>query len=102
MNAKESPVQLTRAEQRKQRLLELEWQQAAEEAEALKLTEVSALEKYSWRPLTPLKEQRRTLFQSFASVKVEFSDLEGLCWTQAALKMLQVRSIDRPRQNNFC
>ena len=35
-------VQISRAEQRKQRLLELETEQAAEEAEALKMTEVSA------------------------------------------------------------
>jgi hypothetical protein len=33
-------VQITRAEQRKQRLRELETEQAAEEAEALKMTEV--------------------------------------------------------------
>jgi hypothetical protein len=34
-------VQISRAEQRKQRLRELETEQAAEEAEALKMTEVS-------------------------------------------------------------
>jgi hypothetical protein len=34
-------VQISRAEQRKQRLQELETEQAAEEAEALKMTEVS-------------------------------------------------------------
>lgn len=36
-------VQISRAEQRKQRLRELETEQAAEEAEALKMTEVSGL-----------------------------------------------------------
>jgi len=55
MNAKESPVQLTRAEQRKQRLLELEWQQAAEEAEALKLTEVCPMEKNDSGNVNPLQ-----------------------------------------------
>ena len=34
-------VQISRAEQRKQRLRELESEQAAEEAEALKMTEVN-------------------------------------------------------------
>ena len=34
-------VQISRAEQRKQRLRELETEQAAEEAEALKMTEVN-------------------------------------------------------------
>ena len=36
-------VQISRAEQRKQRLRELETEQAAEEAEALKMTEVNHL-----------------------------------------------------------
>jgi hypothetical protein len=36
-------VQISRAEQRKQRLRELESEQAAEEAEALKMTEVNGL-----------------------------------------------------------
>ena len=36
-------AQISRAEQRKQRLRELETEQAAEEAEALKMTEVSSL-----------------------------------------------------------
>jgi len=64
-----SSVQISRAEQRKQRLRELETEQAAEEAEALKMTE----------------EQRLTLLKSFTSVKVEFTDLDGLRWSQTAL-----------------
>jgi len=62
-------AQISRAEQRKQRLRELETEQAAEEAEALKMTE----------------EQRQTLLKSFSSVKVEFTDLDGLRWSQTAL-----------------
>jgi len=63
-------VQISRAEQRKRRLRELETEQAAEEAEALKMTE----------------EQRQTLLKSFTSVKVEFTDLDGLRWSQTALR----------------
>jgi len=63
-------AQISRAEQRKQRLRELESEQAAEEAEALKMTE----------------EQRQTLLKSFTSVKVEFTDLDGLRWSQTALR----------------
>ncbi|KAF8815591.1 hypothetical protein BYT27DRAFT_7128762 [Phlegmacium glaucopus] len=66
-------VQISRAEQRKQRLRELETEQAAEEAEALKMTE----------------EQRQTLLKSFTSVKVEFTDLDGLRWSQTALRKIQ-------------
>ncbi|KAF8056641.1 hypothetical protein FPV67DRAFT_1786978 [Lyophyllum atratum] len=54
----------TRAAQRKQRLLEIENEMRLEDAEALKMTE----------------EQRETLLRSFTSVKVEFSDLDGLAW----------------------
>ena len=43
-------VQISRAEQRKQRLRELESEQAAEEAEALKMTEVNGLH-YSAFPI---------------------------------------------------
>ncbi|KAF8151290.1 hypothetical protein B0H34DRAFT_124236 [Crassisporium funariophilum] len=64
---------VSRAEQRKQRLLEVESEQAAEEAEALKMTE----------------EQRQMLMKPFTSVKVEFSDLDGLRWTQTALRKFQ-------------
>ncbi|KAG5641579.1 hypothetical protein DXG03_004692 [Asterophora parasitica] len=52
----------SRAAMRKQRLLEMENEMRLEEAEALKMTE----------------EQRQILFRSFTSVKVEFSDLDGL------------------------
>lgn len=54
----------SRAAQRKLKLLEIEKEQRLEEAEALKMTE----------------DQRQTLFRSFTSVKVEFSDLDGLTW----------------------
>ncbi|RDB30604.1 hypothetical protein Hypma_005724 [Hypsizygus marmoreus] len=57
-------LSMSRAAQRKQRLLEIENEQRIEEAEALKMTE----------------EQRQTLLRSFTSVKVEFSDLDGLTW----------------------
>ncbi|KAF8968630.1 hypothetical protein BDZ97DRAFT_1916063 [Flammula alnicola] len=63
----------TRAEQRKQRLLEAERELAAEEAEALKMTE----------------EQRQMLLKPFKSVKAEFADLDGHRWTQSALRKFQ-------------
>ncbi|KAF8876972.1 hypothetical protein CPB84DRAFT_1828908 [Gymnopilus junonius] len=52
---------------------------AAEEAEALKMTE----------------EQRQALLKPFATVKAEFTDLDGLRWTQSALYMLSPRSPQR-------
>ncbi|KAF5380187.1 hypothetical protein D9615_006184 [Tricholomella constricta] len=52
----------SRAAQRKLRLMEIENEMRLEEAEALKMTE----------------EQRQILIRSFTSVKVEFSDLDGL------------------------
>ncbi|KAF8884636.1 hypothetical protein BD779DRAFT_1536195 [Infundibulicybe gibba] len=61
---------ISRAAQRKQRLLDIENEQRIEEAEALKMTE----------------EQRQILYLSFKSVKVEFSDLDGLKWTGSALR----------------
>lgn len=70
----------TRAEQRKHRLLELENEQRLEEFEALKMTD----------------EQRRTLLRPFASVKFEFSDLDGLRWTSSALHRRQVHQPQRP------
>jgi hypothetical protein len=73
-------VQISRAEQRKQRLRELETEQAAEEAEALKMTE----------------EQRQTLLKSFTSVKVEFTDLDGLRWSQTALRRFPPFHINTP------
>ncbi|KAF8226376.1 hypothetical protein L208DRAFT_1054957, partial [Tricholoma matsutake] len=60
----------SRAALRKQRLLEIEKEQRIEDAEALIMTE----------------EQRQTLLGSFSSVKVEFSDLDGLQWTHSALR----------------
>ncbi|PPQ87737.1 hypothetical protein CVT25_015162 [Psilocybe cyanescens] len=60
----------SRAERRKQRLIEAEMEQAAEEAEAPHMT----------------KEQRQLLMQPFATVKAEFVDLDGLPWTQTALR----------------
>ncbi|KDR73389.1 hypothetical protein GALMADRAFT_731527 [Galerina marginata CBS 339.88] len=67
----------SRAEQRRQRLLEVELELAVEEAEALKMTE----------------EQRQLLHRPFAAVKAEFTDLDGMRWTQTALRMRQVRSV---------
>ncbi|KJA22354.1 hypothetical protein HYPSUDRAFT_54906 [Hypholoma sublateritium FD-334 SS-4] len=52
----------TRAEQRRLRLAEAEREQAAEEAEALMMTE----------------EQHQILLKPFLSVKAEFTDLDGL------------------------
>ncbi|KAG6889027.1 hypothetical protein C0992_006650 [Termitomyces sp. T32_za158] len=60
----------TRAAQRKLKQLEIEKEQRMEEAEALKMTE----------------EQRRILHNSFRSVKVEFSDLDGLSWSKMPQK----------------
>ncbi|KAF9458299.1 hypothetical protein BDZ94DRAFT_1270955 [Collybia nuda] len=64
---------MSRAAQRKERLLQIEREQRIEEAEALKMTE----------------EQREILLRSFTSVKVEFSDLDGLKWTHSALRRRQ-------------
>jgi len=60
---------MSRAAQRRLRLLEAEKQQRLEDLEALKMTE----------------EQRQILWRSFRSVKVEFCDLDGLSWTRSAL-----------------
>ncbi|KAG6829891.1 hypothetical protein H0H92_003024 [Tricholoma furcatifolium] len=56
--------QVTRAAQRRLKQLEMENEQLIEDAEALKMTD----------------EQRLILHRSFSSVKVEFSDLDGLTW----------------------
>ncbi|GLB39353.1 hypothetical protein LshimejAT787_0605150 [Lyophyllum shimeji] len=61
-------VHTTRAAQRKQRLIQIENEMRQEDAEALKMTE----------------EERETLLRSFTSVKVEFSDLDGLAWPASA------------------
>ncbi|KAG6887055.1 hypothetical protein C0995_001997 [Termitomyces sp. Mi166 len=63
-------VHATRAAQRKLKQLEIEKEQRIEEAEALKMTE----------------EQRQILHNSFRSVKVEFSDLDGLSWSKVPQK----------------
>ncbi|KAF8344622.1 hypothetical protein F5887DRAFT_969897 [Amanita rubescens] len=63
---------LTRAEQRRQRQLEIEKEQRLEDDEALKMTE----------------EQRETLLRSFRSVKFEFYDLDGLSWTDSIKQRL--------------
>ncbi|PPQ84657.1 hypothetical protein CVT25_015389, partial [Psilocybe cyanescens] len=60
-------------EQRKQRLIETEMEQVAEEAEAPHMTD----------------EQRQLLMQPFGTVKARFADLDGLRWTQTALCKLQ-------------
>ncbi|KAG6907679.1 hypothetical protein DXG01_007782 [Tephrocybe rancida] len=68
----------TRAAQRKLKQLEIENEQRIEEAEALKMTETFRL-----RPWLGLQEQRQILQRSFSSVKVEFSDLDGLSWCKS-------------------
>ncbi|KAJ7594105.1 hypothetical protein C8J56DRAFT_1160803 [Mycena floridula] len=62
---------MSRSAQRKLRLLEIEQEQHREDMDALRMTE----------------EQKQTLFRSFTSVKVEFSDLDGLSWTRSALRL---------------
>jgi hypothetical protein len=37
------------------------------------------------------QEQRQSLLKPFMSVKLEFHDLDGLRWTQTALRRRQVR-----------
>ncbi|KAG5650802.1 hypothetical protein H0H81_011013 [Sphagnurus paluster] len=80
----------SRAAQRKQRLIEIEYEMRLEEAEALKMTEVRvavlscARETEPLTQRTPLQEQRQILIRSFTSVKVEFSDLDGLARTTRA------------------
>ncbi|KAK0234212.1 hypothetical protein IW262DRAFT_1335106, partial [Armillaria fumosa] len=67
---------LSRAAQRKQRLLEIENEQRMEDVEALRMTE----------------EQRQVLLRSFATVTSEFFPLDGLQWTPVSLhKRIQVR-----------
>ncbi|KAK0431245.1 hypothetical protein EV421DRAFT_178587 [Armillaria borealis] len=66
---------LSRAAQRKQRLLEIENEQRMEDVEALRMTE----------------EQRQLLLRSFATVTSEFFPLDGLQWTPVSLhKRIQV------------
>ncbi|KAK0185210.1 hypothetical protein F5146DRAFT_1071911 [Armillaria mellea] len=66
---------LSRAAQRKQRLLEIENEQRMEDVEALRMTE----------------EQRQVLLRSFATVTSEFFPLDGLQWTPVSLhKRIQV------------
>ncbi|PFH46289.1 hypothetical protein AMATHDRAFT_8007 [Amanita thiersii Skay4041] len=74
----------TRAEQRRLRLLEIEKEQHLEDAEALKMTE----------------EQRQILLRSFQSVKFEFSDLDGLSWSDSALRKLHKESRTAKNSNN--
>jgi len=64
---------MSKAEQRKQRLLEIENEQKMEEAEGLKVTE----------------EQLQTLKRPFVSVKFEFCDLDGLSWDKHASNLKQ-------------
>ncbi|PPQ91085.1 LOW QUALITY PROTEIN: hypothetical protein CVT25_011954 [Psilocybe cyanescens] len=63
----------SRAEQSKQRLIEAETEQAAEEAEA---SHFRSLPRY--HAIKFYVEQRQLLMQPFATVKVEFADLDGL------------------------
>ncbi|KAF5383441.1 hypothetical protein D9757_006082 [Collybiopsis confluens] len=71
-------ISSSRAAQRKAKLLQIEKEQKQEDAEALKLTE----------------EQRDTLLQSFSSVKFEFSDLDGMKWSNSALRTRAVPRLD--------
>ncbi|TFK70774.1 hypothetical protein BDN72DRAFT_522668 [Pluteus cervinus] len=63
-------VDFTRGALRKRRLEDIEHEQSREEAWALKVT----------------RDQLQALHQSFASVKVEFSDLDGQRWTESTLR----------------
>ncbi|KAK0209246.1 hypothetical protein DFS33DRAFT_519879 [Desarmillaria ectypa] len=66
---------LSRAAQRKQRLLEIENEQRMEDVEALRMTD----------------EQWQVLLRSFATVTSEFFPLDGLQWTPVSLnKRIQV------------
>ncbi|KAI5891238.1 uncharacterized protein SCHCODRAFT_02702058 [Schizophyllum commune H4-8] len=60
----------SRSHMRRQRVLDLERQQELEDCAAMRMTE----------------DQRRTLSGSFASVKCDFTDLDGQQWTGAALR----------------
>ncbi|KAL1660071.1 hypothetical protein GGF50DRAFT_119286 [Schizophyllum commune] len=60
----------SRSHMRRQRVLDLERQQELEDCMAMRMTE----------------DQRRTLSGSFASVKCDFTDLDGQQWTGAALR----------------
>ena len=95
MSAEQLQLQASRTEQRKQRLLEVERELAAEEAEALKLTEVRCPKLFlvPCFHLLQLQEQRQLLLQPFKAVKAEFADLDGLCWTQTALRKFQVNTL---------
>ncbi|THU90865.1 hypothetical protein K435DRAFT_968461 [Dendrothele bispora CBS 962.96] len=64
------PTQSTRASIRVARLLDLQREQQREDDEAMKLTEA----------------QHHLLHSSFSSVNFEFFDLDGLSWTNSALK----------------
>lgn len=93
---------MSRAAQRKQRLLEIEKEQHLEDAEALKMTEVGIFFLTSLIPayrLQSLQEQRQILLRSFTSVKVEFSDLDGLKWTHSALRKRMVRLVFIKKKN---
>ncbi|KAF9442537.1 hypothetical protein P691DRAFT_779356 [Macrolepiota fuliginosa MF-IS2] len=66
---------MSRQQLRRHRLLELEKEQHLEDAEDLVMTE----------------EQRQLLLSPFMSVKFEFHDLDGMRWTQTALRDRQCR-----------
>ncbi|KIY69281.1 hypothetical protein CYLTODRAFT_409767 [Cylindrobasidium torrendii FP15055 ss-10] len=64
---------------RKQRLVDAEKEQWMEDQEALRMTE----------------DERRTLFNSFATVKTQFFDLDGLIWTRTARKRAHTQLASR-------
>jgi len=83
---------MSRQQLRRTRLLELEREQRLEDAEGLFMTEVITLSYANSLRCWWLQEQRQSLLDSFTSVKFEFHDLDGLRWTQTALRRQEVIS----------
>lgn len=86
----------TRAEQRRLRLAEAEREQAEEEAQALMMTEVSQ-ENNIQHTLTLRQEQRQILLRPFLSVKAEFTDLDGLRWSDQSTIRVPAAPHPRPK-----
>lgn len=70
-----------RAMQRLMALKREEQEQELEDLESLKMTEVRHHSASTRKELMLLQEQRLILEQSFASVKFEVADLDGLSWS---------------------
>lgn len=77
----------SRSRFRKNRIAELEQEQIIEDLEALAMTEVCGfrLTQVDHRVTSFFysKDQKNTLLSSFDSVKAEFSDLDGLSWSNS-------------------